>query len=57
MTITNHYRPEMVRPKLEIQTKIVFEPTDNWNYAHHPFITRFKEKFFRKLQVQIGHPA
>lgn len=46
MTITNHYHPEMLRPKLEVQTKIVFEPTDDWNYAHHPFITRFKGKLF-----------
>lgn len=43
--ITNHYQPGMARTALRLQPHIVLEPTEEWNYAHHPFLTRFKGRF------------
>ena len=44
--ITNHYHPEMERPKLRTETHLVMGASEEWNYAHHPFLTRFRGRFF-----------
>lgn len=51
--ISNHYEPGMVRPKLDVSTQIVLEPNDEWSYAHHPFLTKFKGRFY--LCFSNGH--
>ena len=51
--ITNHYTLGMERPKLAVDTHVAFLPTEEWNYAHHPYITRFKGRFF--LCCSSGH--
>ena len=53
--ITNHYDPGMKRPKLDAVTRIVHEPTEEWNYHHHPFLTRFKGKFFLTFSSGTNH--
>lgn len=51
--ISNHYTPGMDRPRLKTVTHLVLEPNDEWNYAHHPFLTRFNGRFF--LCCSSGH--
>lgn len=53
--ISNHYDPGMKRPKLDAVTRIVHEPTEEWNYHHHPFLTRFKGKFFLTFSSGTHH--
>ena len=43
----------MARPLLKAETHIVLEPCEEWNYAHHPFLTRFRGRFF--LISSSGH--
>ena len=44
--ITNVYRLSEDRPLLDAPINIVHEPNADWNYAHHPFLTWFKGKFY-----------
>lgn len=44
--IDNHYAPGMNRPALDTHSRIVFEPSEDWNYAHHPYLVRFNGRFF-----------
>lgn len=44
--IGNHYSPGMVRPCLNAAIHPVHLPTDAWNYHHHPFLIRFRNRFF-----------
>lgn len=44
--ITNHYRPEEQRVLLNSHMRVVHEPTPAWNYAHHPFLCRFRDRFY-----------
>ena len=43
----------MARPLLKAETHLVLEPCEAWNYAHHPFLTRFRGRFF--LISSSGH--
>ena len=43
----------MKRPLLKAETRIALEPCEEWNYAHHPFLTRFQGRFF--LISSSGH--
>ncbi len=44
--ITNGYSATAERPCLDIPIRIVHEPDAQWNYAHHPFLTWFRGRFF-----------
>ena len=44
--VSNHYHPGMERPKLPSTVHLVHAPTDEWNYHHHPFLIRFRGRFF-----------
>lgn len=44
--ITNLYNPEAKRPKLQVETKVLFWPDEHWTYSHHPHITFFKNKYY-----------
>ena len=44
--ITNRYRPEEQRVLLNSHMRVVHEPTPAWNYAHHPFLCRFRDRFY-----------
>lgn len=51
--ISNHYRVGNIRPKLPVTTRVVLEPCDEWSYAHHPHMIRFKGRYF--LCSSQGH--
>ena len=53
--ISNHYFLGMERPKLETELHLVFQPTEAWNYAHHPFLTRFRGRFFLCFSSGVCH--
>ncbi|MBQ2952842.1 MAG: hypothetical protein IJE07_04740 [Clostridia bacterium] len=44
--ISNHYSPDIVRPKLPASVHLVHEPDDGRSYHHHPFLIRFRGRFF-----------
>lgn len=46
LRISNHYSPGMVRPKLPASVHLVHEPDDGRSYHHHPFLIRFRGRFF-----------
>lgn len=43
--ITNVYRLSEERKLLDAELRIVHEPTEQWNYAHHPFLAWFRGRF------------
>ena len=51
--ITNAYDPGENRVMLPGSIQILHEPTPEWNYAHHPFLTRFHDRFI--LTFSLGH--
>ena len=51
--ITNHYDPGKKRPKLVCFEKMLFEPTKEWGFAHHPAIIWFKGRFY--VMFSNGH--
>ncbi len=44
--ITNGYRLSEERKLLDAEIRIVHEPTPDWNYAHHPFLAWFRDRFY-----------
>ena len=44
--ITNLWSAAAERPLLDVPIRIVHEPDRDWNYAHHPFLARFRSRFY-----------
>lgn len=44
--ITNHYRADEQRRLLHSHIRVIHEPSPEWNYAHHPFLCRFRDRFY-----------
>ncbi len=44
--ITNRYSASGERIRLDVPIRIVHQPDADWNYAHHPFLTWFKGRFY-----------
>jgi len=51
--ITNHYDPGAKRPKLCCFQKTIFEPTEEWGFAHHPCLIYFKGMYY--VMFSNGH--
>ena len=54
-SITNNYDIGKKRPKLACRQQIIFEPTEEWNYAHHPGIAYFKGRYFVSFSSGRNH--
>ncbi len=44
--ITNHYHPGIKRPRLCTEQHVLWEPTQEWGYAHHAQIIWFKGRYY-----------
>jgi hypothetical protein len=42
----NHYTGDTGIKHIKIERSMVYQPKQVWMYAHHPFITKFKNKFY-----------
>ncbi len=44
--ITNGYSPNAGRPKLQVETSVIYWPDGGWTYSHHPHIALFKNRLY-----------
>ena len=44
--ITNHFDPGKKRPKIVTRQCVLQEPSEQWQFAHHPRLIWFKGKFY-----------
>ena len=44
--ISNHFQAGESRRLLPSHLQVIHEPTPEWNYAHHPFLCRFRDRFY-----------
>lgn len=51
--ITNHYKEGLKRPKLCTEQRVLWEPREEWGYAHHAQITWFKGRYY--VMFSSGH--
>lgn len=51
--INNHFDPGQKRPQLCTEQTILWEPSEDWSYAHHAQITWFKGKYY--VMFSSGH--
>ena len=54
LSIDNRYDPGEKRRKLESHLQIIHEPTPEWNYAHHPFLTFFQDRFIITYSLGVN---
>jgi hypothetical protein len=43
--VTNHRDPAVPRPKLDVERVMLFEPSTEWTYSHHPFLAHFGGRY------------
>lgn len=54
LSIQNRYDPGECRKKLPSHIQILHEPTPEWNYAHHPFLAFFKDRFYITFSLGVN---
>ena len=54
LSIDNRYDPGEKRKKLESHLQIIHEPTPEWNYAHHPFLAFFQDRFIITYSLGVN---